>query len=123
MSPVLAGQLPHPRTLLGAARVSLQNLNGDGPEGLHLKAHAARRLGYHHEARSLWERLASDDDADALYQLGCMAELGLGESCDVVRARSLFMRAAELGHTGAMNRMQIQRSQISALMAAYHEAP
>ena len=123
MSPVLDGQLPHPRTLLGAARVSLQSMNDDGPEGRHLKAYAAYRLGYHHEARRLWERLANDDDADALYQLGCMAELGLGEPCDVLRSRSLFMRAAELGHASAMNRMQTQRSQISALMAAYHEAP
>ncbi|QIL82586.1 SEL1-like repeat protein [Diaphorobacter sp. HDW4A] len=103
MSPVQAQNLPHPRTLLGAARMTLEQL--EGTQGQHLKAYAACRLGYHVEARDLWERLAFDDDADALFELGRMAELGLGEPCDARRACTLYQRAAQLGHNAAKSRL------------------
>jgi hypothetical protein len=67
----------YPSTLLGAARAVLAS--ADGIPGQRLKAHAALRLGYHQQARGIWEMLARDGDAEALYQLGRMAELGLGE--------------------------------------------
>jgi hypothetical protein len=68
----------YPSTLLGAARAVLAS--ADGVPGQHLKAHAALRLGYFQQARSIWEALARGGDAEALYQLGRMAaEPGLGE--------------------------------------------
>lgn len=103
MSPVQP--LPHPCTLLGAARVTLQPM--DGAHGQRLQAHAACRLGYHAQARRLWEGLARCGDADALYQLGRMAELGLGEPCDAGRARLLYWRAAQAGHEGAALSLQL----------------
>lgn len=94
MSTNTAQQLQHPRTLLGAARMTLTQ--PEGREGLHLKAHAACRLGYHEEARNLWQRLACDDDAAALHQLGRMAEVGLGEPCDLQKASAFYLRAAHI---------------------------
>ncbi|AVO49786.1 hypothetical protein C6568_11365 [Melaminivora suipulveris] len=64
----------HPRTLLGAARLLLSP--GQEPAQQHLQARAARALGYHAHARSLWEALAAGGDADALRQLACMADGG-----------------------------------------------
>lgn len=67
----------YPSTLLGAARAVLAS--ADGIPGQHLKAHAAWKLGYHQQARGIWEALARSGDAEALYQLGRMAaEPGLG---------------------------------------------
>lgn len=103
MSPVQAQLLSHPRTLLGAARMTLERV--EGALGQHEKAHAACRLGYHEDACRLWEVLACANDADALYQLGRMAELGLGEPHDALRARTLFLRAAQAGHAGAAARL------------------
>ena len=103
MSPVYAQHLPHPRTLLGAARMTLEPL--EGPNGQHFKAYAARRMGYHDEARDLWEGLADEGDADALFELARMAELGLGEPCDARRACTLYQRAAQLGHHAAKTRL------------------
>ena len=64
----------HPRTLLGAARLLLRP--GQEPAQQHLQARAARALGYHAQARSLWEALAASGDADALRQLARMADGG-----------------------------------------------
>ena len=83
---------PHPRTLLGAARMTLAP--AEGLESLHLKATAACWLGYHAEARSLWEKMACTDDAESLYQLGRMADMGLGEPRDAARAQAFYLRAA-----------------------------
>ena len=103
-----AAVLPHPRTLLGAARMMTLAYPQDDVQCLHLKAQAACRLGYHQKARELWEQLACDDDADALYQLGLLAELGLGEDRDTVRAQAFFLRAMQIGHAAAMYRLTPQ---------------
>lgn len=103
MNPAQA--VPHPCTLLGAARMMLER--ADGAQGQRLKAHAACRLGYHLQARRLWEGLACAGDADALYQLGQLAELGLGEPSDAVRARALYRRAAQAGHAQAAARLEL----------------
>ncbi|MHA7601970.1 hypothetical protein ACX12L_18750 [Alicycliphilus sp. T452] len=93
----------HPCTLLGAARMALAPV--DDTRGMRLKAHAACRLGYHRDARRLWESMARAGDADALYQLGQMAEQGLGEPPDGRRARALYQRAAQAGHAAAAARL------------------
>ena len=92
MTALLAQQRPHPRTLLGAARMTL--VRAEGSQDRHLKAHAACWLGYHAEARSLWEKMACTDDAESLYQLGRMADMGLGEPRDAARAQAFYLRAA-----------------------------
>ena len=86
----------HPRTLLGAAWMTVAN--ADGPHAQHLKAQAACTLGYHQQARTLWQGLADEGDSAAWFELACMAEWGLGETADMQRAQTLFLRAAELGH-------------------------
>ena len=91
---------PHPCTLLGAARLMLAGAD------LHLKAQAASRLGYHLQARRLWEGLAGAGDADAMYQLAQMAELGLGGPSDALQARTLYLRAAQAGHERAAARLE-----------------
>jgi hypothetical protein len=67
-----AAPSPHPCTLLGAARAALEP--ADSAQGQRLKAHAAGRLGYHHEARRLWEELARAGDAEALGQLARLGD-------------------------------------------------
>ena len=77
---------PHPRTLLGAARMTLAPT--EGLESLHLKATAACWLGYHAYARSLWEKLAHAGDAEAMCQLEHLAAIGLAEPRSASRAQT-----------------------------------
>lgn len=97
--PALA--VPHPCTLLGAARVLLDRAD-ETVQSQRLKAHAAGRLGYHAQARSWWEQLARAGDAEAFQQLRRMAGTDW-HAPDSIR--------------------QAQKSHISALMAAYQAAP
>lgn len=103
MTPALVQpHLPHPRTLLGAARVTLEQ--AEGRHGQHLQARAAMRLGYVREARAMWERMAREDDAQAWFELGRLAQSGLGERADAAQARHCFAHAARLGHAEAASR-------------------
>lgn len=77
---------PHPRTLLGAARMTLAP--AEGLESLHLKANAACWLGYHAYARSLWEKLAHAGDAEAMCRLEHLAAMGLAEPRSASRAQT-----------------------------------
>lgn len=65
-------QHQHPRTLLGAAYLALAPA-GDAP-ALRRKAVAADQLGYHRQARRLWEQLAQSGDAQAQYRLALLGE-------------------------------------------------
>ncbi len=64
----------HPRTLLGAARVTLQP--AADVRGRHLQAQAACLLGDYERARCLWEALAQDGDRQALARLAELARRG-----------------------------------------------
>lgn len=65
----------YPCTLLGIARAALAS--AEDVQGQRLKAYAASRLGYHQQARGIWETLAHGGDVEAAYQLERMAGQGL----------------------------------------------
>ena len=99
--------MTHPRTLMGAALALLScagdardNGRGDwqsDPARGHYRAHAEFKMGRYAQARAVWEALAEAGDGEALFQLGTLAEHGLGEPRNPARAEALYRRAARAG--------------------------
>lgn len=97
--------MTHPRTLMGAALALLSSVgdardNGRGdwlrdPERGHYRAHAEFKMGRYAQAREVWETMAGAGDGDALFNLGTLAEQGLGEPRNAVKAEALYRRAAQ----------------------------
>ncbi|WP_137921780.1 SEL1-like repeat protein [Hydrogenophaga sp. 2FB] len=96
--------MTHPRTLLGAALALLSSVGeardngrGDGlrdPAAGHYRAHAEFKMGRYAQAREVWEALARAGDGEALFNLGTLAEQGLGEPRNPAKAEALYSRAA-----------------------------
>jgi hypothetical protein len=61
------------------------------------QAASAWAAGEYDTAVRLWQKPASEDDANALYNLGQAARLGRGMEKDVAVARELYSRAASIG--------------------------
>lgn len=58
------------------------------------KAYAEFKMTHYAKAREVWETLAEVGNGDALFNLGVMAEDGLGEPRDLVKAEALYTSAA-----------------------------
>lgn len=54
--------------------------------------------GDYAQAKQRWERLAADNDPEAMTNLGIMYEKGIGVKRDVKTAEALYLRAANLGY-------------------------
>lgn len=69
------------------------------------KAYAEFKMAHYDAAREVWETLAGIGNGDALFNLGILAEDGLGEPKDMLRAEALYTSAAQAGNFKARYRL------------------
>ncbi|HEX4855349.1 MAG TPA: tetratricopeptide repeat protein [Limnobacter sp.] len=69
------------------------------------KAYAEFKMANYETARHIWEILAGLGNADALFNLGILAEDGLGEPKNIQKAESLYVAAANAGGFKAQYRL------------------
>jgi len=77
------------------------------PEPTFEDGYAAYQRGNFYEARVIWEALAQDGDARALYNLGTLYAQGRGVPQNMVSARAFWEGAADEGHVGAMHNLAL----------------
>ena len=68
-------------------------------------AYAEYKMAHYDSARHIWEVLAGRGNPDALFNLGGLAEDGLGEAKDLAKAESLYVAAADAGGFKAQYRL------------------
>lgn len=71
------------------------------------KAYAEFKMGHYREARTVWETLAEVGNGDALFNLGVLAEDGLGETRDMVKAEALYVSASVAGNFKSQYRLGV----------------
>ncbi len=69
------------------------------------KAYAEFKMARYDSARHIWEVLAGLGNPDALFNLGILAEDGLGEPGDMKKAEALYVAAANAGGFKAQYRL------------------
>ena len=69
------------------------------------KAYAEFKMAHYAAARAVWETLAGIGNGDALFNLGILAEDGLGEPKNMPRAEALYISAAQTGNFKARYRL------------------
>jgi TPR repeat protein len=69
------------------------------------KAYAEFKMAHYAAAREVWETLAGIGNGDALFNLGILAEDGLGEAKNMPRAEALYTSAAQAGNFKARYRL------------------
>ena len=69
------------------------------------KAYAEFKMANYEVARQIWETLAGLGNPDALFNLGVLAEDGLGETKDMKKALALYEAAANAGGFKAQYRL------------------
>ncbi len=69
------------------------------------KAYAEFKMTHYAKAREVWETLAEVGNGDALFNLGVMAEDGLGESRNMAKAEALYTGAADGNNFKAQYRL------------------
>lgn len=69
------------------------------------KAYAEFKMAHYDAARHIWETLAGLGNPDALFNLGILAEDGLGEPKDIQKAEALYVAAANAGGFKAQYRL------------------
>lgn len=69
------------------------------------KAYAEFKMAHYAAAREVWETLAGIGNGDALFNLGILAEDGLGEPKNMPRAEALYVSAAQAGNFKARYRL------------------
>ena len=69
------------------------------------KAYAEFKMAHYPQAREVWEALAEVGNGDALFNLGILAEDGLGEPRDIKKAETLDTGSAQAGNFKAQYRL------------------
>ncbi|MGV0983007.1 MAG: tetratricopeptide repeat protein [Limnohabitans sp.] len=69
------------------------------------KAYAEFKMAHYTLAREVWQTLAEVGNGDALFNLGILAEDGLGEARDLSKAQALYISAAQRGNFKAQYRL------------------
>lgn len=69
------------------------------------KAYAEFKMANYESARQIWDTLAGLGNPDALFNLGILAEDGLGEPRDMKKAEALYVAAANAGGFKAQYRL------------------
>lgn len=96
------------------------------------KAYAEFKMTHYAKAREVWETLAEVGNGDALFNLGVMAEDGLGESRNMAKAEALYTSAANsnnfkaqyrlglLYSTGGLLNKDIAKARVYLTLASQH---
>jgi TPR repeat protein len=96
------------------------------------KAYAEFKMTHYAKAREVWETLAEVGNGDALFNLGVMAEDGLGEARDLAKAEALYTGAANgnnfkaqyrlglLYSTGGLLNKDIAKARVYLTLASQH---
>jgi hypothetical protein len=79
------------------------------------KAYAEFKMGHYAAARHVWEVLAGLGNTDALFNLGILAEDGLGEAQDIAKAEALYAASASAGGVKAQYRLGLLYSSGGAI--------
>lgn len=79
------------------------------------KAYAEFKMANYDAARHIWDVLAGLGNADALFNLGILAEDGLGEAADIKKAEALYIASADAGGFKAQYRLGMLYSSPGAL--------
>jgi TPR repeat protein len=69
------------------------------------KAYAEFKMAHYDFAREVWQTLAEVGNGDALFNLGVLAEDGLGEPKSLSKAEALYTSAADAGNFKAQYRL------------------
>jgi TPR repeat protein len=69
------------------------------------KAYAEFKMAHYTAAREVWQTLAEVGNGDALFNLGVLAEDGLGEPKSLAKAEALYASAANVGNFKAQYRL------------------
>ncbi|QID19837.1 sel1 repeat family protein [Nitrogeniibacter mangrovi] len=69
------------------------------------KGYAEFKMAHYDNARQIWRALVDKGNAEAWFNLGLLAEDGLGEPRDMVEALARYTRGAEAGSTKAQYRL------------------
>jgi TPR repeat protein len=69
------------------------------------KAYAEFKMTHYGKAREVWETLAEVGNGDALFNLGVIAEDGLGEPRNMAKAEALYITAANANNFKAQYRL------------------
>lgn len=69
------------------------------------KAYAEFKMAHYDSARQIWDILAGLGNPDALFNLGILAEDGLGEPANLKKAEALYVSAANAGGFKAQYRL------------------
>lgn len=71
------------------------------------KAYAEFKMAHYAEARQIWQALADKDVAESWFNLGVLAEDGLGEPRDPAKALALYEQGARGGSVKAQYRLAL----------------
>ncbi len=79
------------------------------------KGYAEFKMAHYAAARFIWETLAGVGNPEALFNLGILAEDGLGQPKDLQKAEALYIASADAGGFKAQYRLGVLYSTPSAL--------
>ncbi len=82
----------------------MEEIIRDPSMGLY-KAYAEFKMARYDEARAIWLALSARGVAEAWFNLGILAEDGLGERADASKAMALYLQGAEAGSARAQYRL------------------
>lgn len=102
----LATALPMPAAAQGLDEGELEDLLARPSIALY-KAYAEFKMAKYAEARQIWQALAERNVAESWFNLGILAEDGLGEPRDSRRALEFYERGALAGSTKAQYRLAL----------------
>jgi len=92
---------------LGFAGLARAQDDGAALEPSFDDGYAAYQQGDFYQARTIWEALADEGDARALYNLGTIYAEGRGVTQDMDTARNYWAQAAGAGHVRAMHNLAL----------------
>jgi TPR repeat protein len=102
-------------TALAAAQDSNSSDWIKNPAMGNYKAYAEFKMANYDAARHIWQVLAGLGNPDALFNLGILAEDGLGEAADIGKAEALYIASADAGGFKAQYRLGMLYSSPGAL--------